>query len=30
MKTELNVTEYVARLNAPWYRRIINKLLGRW
>jgi hypothetical protein len=22
--------EYIARLNAPWYRKIINKLLGRW
>lgn len=31
MKTaERHVTEYAARLNAPWYLKFINKLLCRW
>lgn len=30
MKTDLTIERYVARLNAPWYRKVINKLLGRW
>ena len=30
MKIDLTTAEYVSRLNAPWYRKVLNKLLGRW